>query len=231
MRRKWLLAQVAFLGMLGVLAFPSASLALRPMLTISLTSSGPSPAMFTTPVGLGTIWFHNTDTVTHAITFASGWCSGEIEPDGRLSCGFLPHVGDYTYTVDGTTQADVVGEAVGRSVSLKARSHSVRLGSPLTLHGKLWEANSNWSPPGPGEPQRIIVIARPYRGHPFHRVAVVKARVSPPTNRAPFGELLWHARLHPHGGMTYVAVASFQPPGGTVWERALSRPFRVNVRR
>jgi hypothetical protein len=230
-RRGRLIVELALVGVLALLVFPGAGSALRPMLTISLSSSGPSPAVFTTPVGLGSIWFHNTDTVTHSIAFADGWCSGQVAPDGRLYCGFLPHVGDYAYTFDGSIQAHVVAKAVGRSVSLRARSHSIRLGSQLTLRGRLQEANSNWSPPSAGQPQRIIVIARPYLGHPFHRVAVVTATVHPRTKRAPFGELRWHVRIRPHWDMTYVAVASYQPAAGTVWQRATSKPFRIIVRR
>lgn len=230
-RRSRLVVQLALVGALALLVFPGASSALRPTLTISLTSSGPSPAEFTTPVGLGSISFHNTDTVTHSISSADGWCSGQVAPDGHLNCGFLPHVGDYAYTVDGSIQADVVARAVGRSVSLRARNHSIPRGSQVTLHGRLQEENSNWSPPSAGEPQRIIVLARPYAGHPFHRVAVVRATVHPRTKRAPFGELLWRVRIHPRSAMTYVALASYQPRGGTVWQRARSKPFRVDVRR
>jgi hypothetical protein len=230
-RRRWLIVQLALVGVLALLVFPGASSALRPMFVISLTSNGPSPAVLSIPAGLGTVSFSNTDTVTHSFAFASGWCSAELAPDTSRGCGVPQHVGDYPYTVDGTTQADVVVEAVGRSVSLVAKGHSIRLGSPLTLHGRLEEANANWSPPNAGQPQPIIVIARPNQGHPFHRVAVVKASVYPPTKRAPWGELLWHVRIRPRWNMTYIAVASFQPAGGTVWQRTRSKPFRVDVRR
>src|SRR5271154_1957701 len=130
-RRRRLITQALLLALLGVLAFPSAGSALRPTFTISLTSSGPSPASFETPAGLGSISFENTDSVAHTISFSDGWCSGQVEAGARLNCGFRRYVGDYAYSVDGSTQADVVVEAVGRSVSLAARSHSVRRGSWL----------------------------------------------------------------------------------------------------
>jgi len=41
----------------------------------------------------------------------------------------MSYVGDYPYAVDGTSQANVVIEAVGRSVSLGARTHSISRGS------------------------------------------------------------------------------------------------------
>lgn len=227
-RRRLLLVRLTLVGVLALLAFPGASSALRPMLFISLTSTGPDPAVLNTPVGLGAISFQNIDTVPHSVTFANGWCSGEVPPNSRLFCGFLRHVGDYAYTIDETIEAHVVAEPVGRSVSLTASSHSIRRGSLLTLHGVLDEANAHWSPPGPGSPQPIIVIARPYAGHPFHRVATVRATLQPPTLS---GKLRWHVDIHPRFGMTYVAVASYQPAQGQVWERALSKPFRVNVRR
>ncbi len=230
-RRGTLLTQVGFLGILVGLAFPGEGLALRPTFTINLSATGPSPASLTLPVGLGQVMFNNTDTVTHTFAFANGWCSDELPAAGNFSCGIPQHVGDYPYTVDGTTQADVVVVAVGRSVTLTSKSHSVRLGSQVTLRGRLREENSTWSPPTAGEPQPIIVIARPHRGHAFHRVAVVMATLHPRTKQDPFGELLWHVRIRPRSGMTYVALASYQPAGGKFWQRARSTPFRVNVHR
>ena len=103
----------------------------------------------------------------------------------------------------------------------------MRLGAHVTLHGTL-AADTLGAPPGPGPQQPIIVIARPYAGHAFHRVGVVEAR---PTKNNPFFGSRWHLSIHPHSSMTYIAIASYQPLGGPVWKRALSKPFRVNVRR
>jgi hypothetical protein len=225
-----LFVQLALLGVLALLVFPGAGSALAPTYFISLTSSGPSPTELSIGAGFGTLSFDNTDAVSHTIAFADGRCTAQIAPDDRFLCGTPFYVGKYAYTVDGASQADIVIEPAYRSVSLHARRHAIRLGSGATLHGTLIQSNLG-GPPGPAGPRRIIVIARPYRGHPFYRVGTVEASVHPPTKRAPFGELVWHLRIHPRSHMTYVAIASYQPKGGQVWERAVSKSFRINVRR
>lgn len=232
MRRRWSIVQLALAGMLALLAFPGASSALRPVFLISLTPTGPSPAVMRTPAGLGPVAFGNTDTVTHTVDFANGLCSLQIAPGDRAGCtnGFWGYVGDYPYTVDGTAQGELVVEAVGRSVSLAARSHSINRGSRLTLHGRLQEANANWSPPSAGVPQPIIVLARADRYHAFHRIAVVRAKLHPGKRGNPFGELLWQLRVHPRAKTIYIAEANYQPQGGQVWQRAWSKAFRVHVR-
>jgi plastocyanin len=232
-RRRRLIAQLALVGVLALLAFPGESSAFRPIFVISLTPAGPSPAALEVPAGLGQVWFSNTDTVTHTVVFANGLCSTEVAPGSRGQCtsGFMSYVGDYPYTVDGTSQAHLVIEAVGRGVSLGARSHSISRGSQLRLHGRLGEESSNWSPPSAGSPQPIIVLARPDRYHAFHRIAVVRAKVQPRTKNAPFGELIWQLRLRPRARTIYIAEANSQPSGGQVWQRAWSKPFRVRVGR
>lgn len=231
MRHRWPVVQLALVGALALLAFPGASSALRPTFVISLTSAGPAPALLSVPATLGQVWFSNTDTVMHTVDFANGSCSLQIAPGGREQCanGFMGYVGDYPYTVDGTSQAELVVAAVGRRVSLGARSHTIRRGNQLRLHGRLQEQNSNWSPPSAGIPQPITVLAR-HNGHqPFRRVAVVTAKVHLPTKGAPFGELLWQVRVRPQRHMIYIAEANSQPKGGQVWQRATSKPFRVRV--
>ena len=230
LRRGRLIVELALVGVLAVFVFPGAGSALIQPFVVTLTSTGPSPAVLTMPAGYPLV-FRNTDTVPHSVAFADGSCSAAVGPGSNAPCtgSFYPYVGDYDYTVDGTTQAQIVVAAISRSVSLRARKHSIRLGSHLTLHGRLQDIQYG-SPPNAGSPQRIIVIARPYSGHPFHRAAVVMATVHHPP-AAPFGKLLWQVRIHPRSSMTYVAIASYQPAGGRVWERAVSKPFRVNVRR
>ena len=232
--RRCLIAQLALVGLLALLAFPGESSALRPTLTISLTPSGPSPVVLSTPAGLGSLWFRNTDTVTHTVVFANGSCSIQVAPDTGEQCpgelSFPGYVGDYAYSVDGTSQAQVVVDPVGRSVSLTARRHAISRGSELRLHGRLREENSNWSPPNAGVPQPIVVLARPDSGHAFHRVAVVKATLHPRTKSAPLGELLWQLRVRPRARTTYVAEAKSQPPGGQVWRDSRSSLFTVRVR-
>jgi hypothetical protein len=228
-RRRRLIVQLALGGLLALLAFPGASSALAPTYLVSLTASGPSPAVLTTPASFGTIRFHNIDSVSHTIAFANGACTADIAPDDTFDCGKPLYVGHYPYTVDGASQANIVIKPAGRSVTLHTKRHSIRPRSAVTLHGSLAE-DSLGGPPTAGSPQRIIVAARPYRGHPFHRAGVVEATVHPPTKHAPYGKLVWHLRIHPRSRMTYVAIASYQPKGGQVWERAVSKPFRINVR-
>ena len=228
-RRRWIV-QLALVGLLALLAFPGAGSALAPTYLVSLTASGPSPAVLITPASFGTIRFHNTDSVSHTIAFADGACSADIAPDDTFDCDKPLYVGHYPYTVDGANQADIVIKPAGRTVTLQTKRHSIRLGSAVTLHGSLVE-DSLGGPPTAGSPQRIIVAARPYRGHPFHRVGIVAATVRPPTKHAPYGKLVSDLRVRPRSRMAYVAVASYQPKGGQVWERALSKPFWIGVRR
>jgi hypothetical protein len=229
-RRKRLLGKLALGGVLALLVFPGASSALLPQFIVTLSSTGPAPAVIDVPAGYPLV-FNNADTAAHSVAFANGLCSIDVAPGGQGQCTgkFGMYVGAYDYTVDGTSKAQIVIEAIPRSVSLKASRTTVRRESGLTLHGRLNDIQFG-SPPNAGSPQPVIVIARPYLGHPFHRVAVVMATVHQ-SPRSPFGELLWHVRIHPRSGMTYMAIASYQPAGGQVWERARSKVLRVNVRR
>jgi hypothetical protein len=232
-RHRWPIAQFAFLGVLAALAFPGEGSALRPQFVISLTSTGPSPAVLTIPAGLGSLWFSNTDTVTHTVVFANGSCSIQVAPATREQCpgdmSFPGYVGDYAYNVDGTSQAQLVVDAVRRSVSLTARRHAISRGSQLRLHGALQEENSNWSPPSTGAPQPITLLGRPDSHHPFRRIAVVEAKLSRATKKHPFGQLLWHLRVRPRTRTTYIVEANYQPPGGQVWRQARSSLFTVRV--
>jgi plastocyanin len=231
-RRRWLTAQLALVGVLALLAFPAAGSALLPTYAVSLTAAGPSPAVLKIPAGYSPVW-SNTDTVTHTVVFADGLCSIQVSPgnNGRCTSGFKGYVGDYPYTVDGASQAQVVVEAIPRRVSLGARSHAIDRGSLLTLRGQLHDIQYG-SPPNAGSPQPIVVLARPDRYHAFHRIAVVTAKLhtakgDPPT----LGELLWRLRVHPRAKTIYIAEANYQPQGGQVWQQAWSKPFKLHVRR
>ena len=127
-RRRWLIGQIAFVALLAVLALPSSGSALSAVF-ISLTPTGPSPAVLTISAGLYPVWI-NQDTVTHTVTFANG-CSIQVAPGGYGQCtnGFSGVVGDYAYTVDGTAQASIVVTAEGRTVTLTARRHTIKRGS------------------------------------------------------------------------------------------------------
>jgi plastocyanin len=230
-RRRWLIGQLALVGVLALLAFPGASSALLPTYTVSLTAAGPSPAVLKLPAGYNPEW-SNTDTVTHTVAFANGLCSIQLAPgsSGRCTSGFTDYVGDYPYTVDGTGQAQLSVEAIHRSVSLRARVHTIHRGSRLTLHGQLQDIQYG-SPPNSGSPQPIMVLARPDRYHAFHRIAVVRAKLHLPKGANPLlGKLLWRLRVHPRAKTIYIAEANYQPQGGQVWQQAWSKPFRLRVR-
>jgi hypothetical protein len=219
--------QVALAGALAALVFPAGGSALDAAFIV-LTPTGPSPAVMTILGGMYPVWTNN-DSVTHTVVFANGSCSIQVAPGGYGQCpnGFgSGFVGDYPYTVDNTFQASIVISVTNRSVSLTARRHTIRRGKQLRLHGTLHDYDI--SPPGPGSPQPIIVLARHDGHHPFRRIAVVTAKVH--RTPKPLGQLRWQVRVRPRRRTTYIVEANFQPPGGQVWQQAWSRPFRVVVR-
>ena len=228
-RRRWLIGQVALVGVLAVLAFPSSGSALSAVF-IYLTPTGPSPAVLTLPAGHYPVWV-NQDTVTHTVAFASG-CSIQVAPGGYGQCtnGFSSGVGNYPCTVDGTAQASIVVTAEGRTVTLEARRHAIARGSELMLRGAL--AVAQLSPPstqGPRQP--VVVLARPDGRRSFHPIAVVTAK----PHRWRGGSLanvhsVWRLRVRPRVGTTYIVEARYQPQGGQFWQQARSGPFRVRVR-
>jgi hypothetical protein len=228
LRRKWLLAQVALLGVLAALALPSSGSALVAFVPIYLTANGPSPAVQTVGVGAYPVWI-NQDTVAHTVVFANGLCSLQLSPGGREWCPAGFYAGDHPYTVDGTIPASLVVPADWRTVTLAARSHAIDRGSVLTLRGKL--AVGTGSPPvfeGPRQP--VTVLARPDRYHPFHRIAVVSALPRHSSNPAD-AHSVWQLRVRPRAHVIYIAEANSQPAGGQVWQQAWSKPFRVRVGR
>ena len=127
-RRRWLIAQIAFVAMLGPARLPGRGLGTSTDLHHLADSGWAFSRCPEDSRRLGSLWFRNTDTVTHTVVFANGSCSIQVAPDTGGQCpgelSFPRYVGDYAYTVDGTGQAQLVIEAVGRSVSLGARSHA-----------------------------------------------------------------------------------------------------------
>jgi hypothetical protein len=232
MEWRWqVIVQVALVGVLAVLVFPADGSSLDAAF-IALTPTGPSPAVLTIPAGMYPLWINN-DTATHTVVFANGSCSIQVAPGGFGQCtnGYGGgYVGDYAYTVDNTFQASIVIVADGRSVSLHARRHTIRLGTALRLHGRLQDYDL--SPPGAGPEQPIIVLARHDRHHPFRRIAVVRAKLhpTPKSHVHPWGELIWQLRVRPRTRTIYIAEANYQPQGGQVWQQAWSKPFKVLVR-
>ena len=212
---------LAFLGSLAALLFPAKGSALRAV-PIVLTPTGPSPSVLTIPAGLYPVW-ENNDTVAHSVVFANGLCALQLPPGGYGNCpnGFSEFAGEYAYTVDGKVQASVNVIPEGRAVTLSASSHSITRGAVLKLHGRL--DVPILSPPAPPAPQPIVVLARPDRYHPFHRLRVV-------TTTTHGWHLQWQLRVRPHARTIYIAEANFQPAGGQYWDNAWSKSFRVAVR-
>lgn len=227
-RRRWLIVKLALCGAVGLLVFPGASSALIGPYTVTLSSSGPSPAILTEPVGWPPVWFNNTDTVTHSVTFANGTCSIDVAPGTHASCTAHFGIGTYDYTVDGTSQAQLVVQAIPRSVSLRARHTTIERGARVTLHGQLHDIQYPY-PGSAGTPHPIMVLALHYHGHKLHRVAVVRAKYSPGPHG--LGRLVWRLHVRPRATTAYIAEAVYQPRSGRVWKQAWSKPLKVVVRR
>jgi hypothetical protein len=130
MVRRWrMIAQLGLLGAL-ILVFPSGGSALSAAF-VALTPSGPSPIVLTIPAGMHPVW-NNNDQVPHTVVFANGLCSFQLAPGTYGQCNFEFSAGRYPYTVDGTTQASVVVNALPPpTVTLTARSHTIRREQPL----------------------------------------------------------------------------------------------------
>jgi hypothetical protein len=221
MRGLRLTVLVSLLGVLVVLAFPADGSAFRGV-SIVLTAAGPSPAVLTYPSGMYPFWI-NQDTVSHTVAFANGLCSFQVAPGELGQCtSWIPdRPGEYPYTVDGTIQASIVVVAEPRTITLTARSHSIGRGQRLRLHGQLTTPFLSPPPVGPTS-DRVIVLARPDRYHPFRRIRVVIARGHATS------KLSWQLRVRPRARTIYIAEANSEQP---YWQRAWSKSFRVSPHR
>lgn len=226
-RRRWLIAQLALVGGLALFAFPGTSSALVGTYTISLTGTGPSPSALNVEIAGEYISFENSDTVTHTIAFANGWCAAQIAPGDRFDCGTPDKVGTYAYTVDGTVQASLDVVPQSRAVAIAVKRHGFRLGSRVRLHGTL-EIASGSPPASYGPRMPVTVFSRAHGRHVWHRVAVVIAK--PLTRRQFPAHSVWHLWVRPRAGTTYMAVAKSQPKSGQFWENAQSKPCGLYVR-
>lgn len=170
----------------------------------------------------------NQDQVTHTVVFANGLCSLQLAPGqaGYCSNSFWAYVGQYPYAVDGTTQASVVVTPSPRTVTLTARSHLIRRGAHLRLHGILDFGSVGGNPPVQYSDMPVIVLARHDRHHAFQRIAMA----AEPGRRKSSG-FPWELWLHPKTTTIYIAEATNQPDFGQFWQNARSRPFKVIVRR
>jgi hypothetical protein len=243
-RRSWLLiAEVGLMAALAVFAFPSDGSAYAESSYVVLSASGPSPSTMTTGAGRFLL-FSNRDSVTHKVVFANEGCTFSVPPGyvygpggqaitagqqqqllpPACSSNFPFFAGSYDYTADGQFAGTVVTTPDHRSVTLTARTHGVRRGERLRLHGRATWDNTCCStaskPPFP-----VIVLARYAGSHTFKPIATVTMGGSADVAGG------WHLKVRPGVTTTYVAELKGQLPQGTIWSQATSRQFTVRIGR
>ena len=224
----------------GVFAAPSKSVpSLNPCnkgplpCFVSLTATGPSPSTSEKDAGLSSE-FYNSDSVPHTVVFANDLCSLTLPPGGYGGCApdFSRYAGTYAYTVDGKFAGTVVTTAIRQSVTLTARTHTVRHGTPLTLHGRIRWFDTN--PNLPQEPFSVIVLARRDSRPGFVHVAGGRVWSSQGRTTGLLGPVRyrWRLKVNPRVETTYIAKVTEQPPyaEGQIWSDAESRPFTVRIR-
>lgn len=224
----------------GLFAGPSKSAASNPYCkpaalpcVITLTGTGPSPSTLTMEAWRG-LAFINTDSVTHTVVFANGLCSltltaGEENGHGvYCKSDFTAFVGTYAYTVDGKFPGTVATKPIPRSVTLTARTHTIRSGARLTLHGMVvppgWRYHVS-NPPAWKHNVTVTVLARPDGQHSFRPIATVNPRLLSTDPGS------WRLTVRPAATTTYIAKVTSQLPQGQIWTNAKSRPFTVRTRR
>jgi hypothetical protein len=213
----------------------------KPLCVVSLTPTGPSPSTLTAPAA-SDLEFDNTDSVAHTVAFANGICSFTLNPGEEGGPGvwittngashpacpenenFTFFVGSYPYTVDGKFTGTVVTTPLHRSVSLTARTHTIRHGIRLTLHGVVkW---FNYNPMLPREQFRVIVLARRGGSHAFEPITTGRLWSSQPFQTGSLIEYGWKLKVRPGVKTTYIAEVKAQP---WIWGLAKSRPFTVRT--
>lgn len=239
----------------GLLASPSNSASSEcpkgipggPGCLVSLTATGPSPST----VRMAASWrleFRNTDSLTHTVVFANG-CSLTLTPGelGVLYLGggrcnsFSSYAGSYAYTVDGKFAGTVVSKPLRRFVTLTARTHTIRGGARLSLHGQVTR-NDQGSGLNVTLPVLVVVLAR-HNSKPFEPIATVRARfLGSLTNASHYHAYYrWKLDVQPDRATTYLAKVTsqrwcFRPaslcahPRGQLWTNPKSRPFAVRIR-
>jgi hypothetical protein len=211
-----------------------------PFCEVDLTAAGPLPSTLTMHAGQ-VVDFFNQDSVTHTVVFANGLCSLSLAPGaggglygggGFCDNAFTFYAGRYPYTVDGKFPGTVVTVPVRRSVTLTARTHTIRGGTRLTLHGRVIPPGGRYhvsNPPGWRTNVSVIVLARHNSKHPYRRIATVNpglmAKVPGDWTQN------WTLTVQPGQTTTYIAKVTAQLPQGQIfWTNAKSRPFTVRIR-
>jgi hypothetical protein len=241
----------------GLLASPSNSASSEcpkgipgwPGCLVSLTATGPSPST----VRMAASWrleFRNTDSLAHRVVFANG-CSLTLTP-GELGVVYLgggpcnsfsSYVGSYAYTVDGKFAGTVVSKPLRRFVTLTARTHTIRGGARLSLHGQVARSDrGSWL--NVTLPVLVVVLARHNSKQPFEPIATVRARFQGSlTNSTHYqARYRWKLNVEPDGTTTYLAKVTSQRwcvrpaslcahPRGQLWTNPKSRPFTVRIQK
>ena len=197
---------------------------------VDLTATGPSPSTLEMSALHGVL-FRNRDSISHTVVFANGLCWLTVAAGQLARCGrFVAFVGNYAYTVDGKFPGTVVTMPLGRSVSLTARTHTIRVGTRVTLHGQVTRTQTGAAPPPP-----VVVLARHNSKQPFEPVATARTRGSHQTTYR------WRLEVKPKAATAYIAEVTAQRlcyypasrcahPQGQVWVNAKTRPFTVRIR-
>jgi hypothetical protein len=232
-------AVLAAVAALAALAFPPDGSADGSYAYVALSASGPMPSTIGVRALSHGVIFVNQDSVAHTVVFADGRCSLTVPPGeppvNESSCtsrrhGVWPiYVGSYVYAVDGTFPGTIRVVPWYRSVSLTARTHTIRLGSQLTLHGQLTYRDPNGGPAlcGDGLRHPLRVLARHDRSRHFKRIAMFPVpgrEANSGTTRCTFS---WQLKVRPGERTTYIANAKGR---ADYWMQATSKPFTVRVR-
>jgi len=239
---------VAVAAAAGLFASPSNSAQNCVLGCVALTGAGPSPSTLKM-VAAGGMSFDNTDSVSHTVVFANGLCTLTLTPGemggpgvyvnglGHPDCkkNFPRYVGSYAYTVDGKFAGTVVTTPLRRFVTLTARTHTIRRGTGLTLHGQVSTGGTCDPEPGPSKYDPLppaIVLARHDGRHPFQPIATVrvKFRLGHGTVCGQRVKWVWKLKVQPAVTTTYIAKVTGQSPRGQLWTKARSRPFTVRIR-
>lgn len=128
-------AQLGIFAGLGVLALGLAGYALAASFTVTLTSGGPQPGLFTAALG-DTVTFVNGDYVTHTVVDRSiGLQSPPLGP-GQSWAYVLTISGRHTYSQEGkpTGFGQIIVNRTG-TVTLKVSRRSLAYGSGAVLSG------------------------------------------------------------------------------------------------
>lgn len=235
MRSGLLIARAVVVGVFAALAFASNGSGAGPR-TVVISATGPSPS--TVSIGpYGEVLFVNRDSVAHTVVVQQNaharWtCSlaaaGEPPPGSDRCLYHAAFVSRHSYTVDGQPRGEIVVLGLPRSVSLTARTHTIRLGRQLSLHGRT--SFETWLDSTCGDKFTLVLLARPAHSPRFKRIAVfpVGANKKTPTavnNRCSYS---WQRTVRPGIETTYIARVLGV---ARIWRVPTSRPFTVSIRK